>query len=134
MKLRQGHDSCKMYWLTWACHTYCGAAVCGAGGGPCYGYYWTVTLFTSKCYQWWEQSVDIVSICLCLHKRMLCSQSIDCCRLGVYQFLTGFAKTRHYDAFLEIQIFASVSYICLKLCSVVISMLYCKEFSNSKAR
>ena len=46
--------------------------------------------------------MDIVSICSCLHKHMLCSRSIDCCRLGVYQFLTGFAKTRHYDAFLKI--------------------------------
>ena len=49
-------------------------------------------------------------------------------------FVTRFAKTRHNDAFLEIQIFASVSSIYLKLCSVVISMLYCKYFSSYKAR
>ena len=50
------------------------------------------------------------------------------------KIVTRFAKTRHNDAFLEIQIFASVSSIYLKLCSVVISMLYCKYFSSYKAR
>ena len=49
-------------------------------------------------------------------------------------YVTRFAKTRHNDAILEIQIFASVSSIYLKLCSVVISMLYCKYFSSYKAR
>ena len=49
-------------------------------------------------------------------------------------YVTRFAKTRHNDAFLEIQIFASVSSIYLKLCSVVISMLYCKYFSSYKGR
>ena len=52
----------------------------------------------------------------------------------MYIYVTGFAKTQHNDAFLEIQIFASVSSIYLKLCSVVISMLYCKYFSSYKAR
>ena len=42
--------------------------------------------------------------------------------------VTRFAKTRHNDAFVEIQIFASMNSINLKLCSVVISMLYCKHF------
>ena len=49
-------------------------------------------------------------------------------------FVTRFAKTRHNAAFLEIQIFASVSSIYLKLCSVAIPMLYCKYFSSYKAR
>ena len=49
-------------------------------------------------------------------------------------YVTGFAKTRHNDAFLEIEIFASVGSIYLKLCSVVLSMLYCKYFSSYKAR
>ena len=40
-------------------------------------------------------------------------------------------KTRHNDAFMEIQIFASLSSIYLKLCSVVIS---CKHFLSYKAR
>ena len=48
--------------------------------------------------------------------------------------VTRFAKTRHNDAFLEIKIFASMNSIYLKLCSVVISMLYCKYFSRYKAR
>ena len=49
-------------------------------------------------------------------------------------YVTHFAKTRHNDAFLEIQIFASLSSIYLKLCSVAIPMLYCKYFSSYKAR
>ena len=49
-------------------------------------------------------------------------------------YVTRFAKTRHNDAFLEIQIFASVSSIYLKLCSVAIPMLYHKYFSSYKAR
>ena len=49
-------------------------------------------------------------------------------------YVTRFAKTRHNDVFLEIQIFTSMNSINLKLCSVVISMLYCKYFSNYKAR
>ena len=48
--------------------------------------------------------------------------------------VTRFAKTRHNYAFMEIQIFVSVGSIYLKLCSVVISMLYCKYFSGYKAR
>ena len=52
----------------------------------------------------------------------------------VHLFVTQFAKTQHNDAFLEIQIFASVSSIFLKLCSVVIPMLYCKYFLSYKAR
>ena len=48
--------------------------------------------------------------------------------------MTRFAKTRHNDAILEIQIFASVSSIYLKLCSVAIPMLYCKYFSSYEAR
>ena len=44
------------------------------------------------------------------------------------------AKTRHNDTFLEIQIFASVSLIFLKLCSVAIPMLYRKYFLSYKAR
>ena len=51
-----------------------------------------------------------------------------------FKTVTRFAKTRHNDAFLEIQIFVSVSSIYLKLCSVVIPMLYCKYFSSYKAR
>ena len=35
---------------------------------------------------------------------------------------------------LEIQIFASVNSIYLKLCSVAVPMLYCKYFLNDKAR
>ena len=38
-------------------------------------------------------------------------------------------KIRHSNAFLKIQIFASVHSMHLKVCSVVISMLYCKQFS-----
>ena len=49
-------------------------------------------------------------------------------------YVTRFAKTQHNDAFLEIQIFASMNSINLKLCSVVISMLYSKYFSSYKAR
>ena len=49
-------------------------------------------------------------------------------------YVTRFAKTQHNDAFLEIQIFASVSSVYLKLCSVAIPMLYCKYFSSYKAR
>ena len=49
-------------------------------------------------------------------------------------YVTRFAKTQHNDAFLVIQIFASVSSIYLKLCSVAIPMLYCKYFSSDKAR
>ena len=40
--------------------------------------------------------------------------------------MTRFAITRRNDAFLEIQIFASLSSIYLKLCSVAIPMLYCR--------
>ena len=43
----------------------------------------------------------------------------------IYIYVTRFAKTRHNDAFLEFQIFAPVSFMYLKLCSVAISMLYC---------
>ena len=43
----------------------------------------------------------------------------------LYVYVIRFAKTRHNDAFLEFQIFASVSFMYLKLCSVAISMLYC---------
>ena len=39
--------------------------------------------------------------------------------------VTRYAKTRHNDAFLEFQIFVSVSFLYLKLFSVAISMLYC---------
>ena len=49
-------------------------------------------------------------------------------------YVTRFAKTRHNDAFLETQIFASSSSIYLKLCSVAMPMLYCKYFSSYKAR
>ena len=52
----------------------------------------------------------------------------------MHAYVTRFAKIRHNDAFLEIQIFALVSSIYLKLCSVVISMLYCKYLSSYKAR
>ena len=45
-------------------------------------------------------------------------------------YVTRFAKIRHNDAFLEIQIFTSMNSIYLKLCSVVISMVYCKDFSS----
>ena len=48
-------------------------------------------------------------------------------------YVTRFAKTQHNDAFVEIQIFASVSSIYLKLCSVAISVLYCKYFLSYKA-
>ena len=56
------------------------------------------------------------------------------CNNSLQEIVTRFAKTRHNDAFLEIHIFASVSSIYLKLCFVVISMLYCKYFSSYKAR
>ena len=49
-------------------------------------------------------------------------------------YVTQFAKTQHNDVFLEIQIFASVSSIYLKLCSVATPLLYCKYFSSYKAR
>ena len=46
--------------------------------------------------------------------------------LGVFcLYVTRFAKTQHNDAFLEFQIFASVSFMYLKLCSVAILVLYC---------
>ena len=48
-------------------------------------------------------------------------------------YVTRFAKIRH-DTFLEIQIFASVSSIFLKFCSVAISMVYCEYFLSYKAR
>ena len=54
--------------------------------------------------------------------------------IATIPYVTRFAKTRHNDAFLEIQIFASVSSIYLRLCSVAIPMLYCKYFSSYKAR
>ena len=50
------------------------------------------------------------------------------------QYVTRFAKTWHNDAFLEIQSFASVSSIYLKLFSVAIPMLYYKYFSSYKDR
>ena len=43
-------------------------------------------------------------------------------------YVIRFAKTRHNDVFLEIQIVASMSSIYLKLCSVATPMLYCKSF------
>ena len=52
----------------------------------------------------------------------------------IYIYVTRFAKIRHNDAFLAIQIFASMNSMNLKLCSVVIPMLYCKYFSSYKAR
>ena len=51
-----------------------------------------------------------------------------------FKNVTRFAKTQHNDSYLEIQIFASMNSIYLKLCSVVISMLYCKYFLSYKAR
>ena len=42
----------------------------------------------------------------------------------IYIYMTRFAKTQHNDAVLELQIFASVSFMYLKLCSVAISTLY----------
>ena len=41
-------------------------------------------------------------------------------------FVTRSAKTWHNSAFLEIDIFASVCFMYLKLCSVLISSQYCK--------
>ena len=38
----------------------------------------------------------------------------------ISQYVTRSAKTRHNDAFLEIDIFASVCFMYLKLCSVLI--------------
>ena len=52
----------------------------------------------------------------------------------VMTYVTRFAKTRHNDAFLEIQIYTSVSSVYLKLCALAIPMLYCKYFSSYKAR
>ena len=63
-----------------------------------------------------------------------CQTGPDCLKDILPTYVTRFAKTRHNDAFLEIQIFASVSSIYLKLCSVAIAMLYCKYFSSYKAR
>ena len=57
---------------------------------------------------------------------------VFCCANIIY--VTQFAKTQHNDAFLEIQIFASMNSIYLKLCAVVISILYCKYFLRYKAR
>ena len=45
--------------------------------------------------------------------------------LATRLYVTRFAKTRHNDAFLEFQIFTSMSFMYLKLCSVALSMLYC---------
>ena len=64
------------------------------------------------------------------------------CHNRMYKFVTfklhvtRLVKTQHNDAFLDIQIFvqAIASSICLKLCSVVLSMLYCKYVSSYKAR
>ena len=42
--------------------------------------------------------------------------------------MTRFAKIRHNGAFLEIQIFASVSSVYLELCAVALPMLYCNTF------
>ena len=42
--------------------------------------------------------------------------------VAVTVYVTRFVKTRHNDAFLETQIFASMNSIYLNLCSVVISM------------
>ena len=63
------------------------------------------------------------------HLKTLCEGACD-----LTKYVTQFAKTQHNDAFLENQIFASVSSIYLKLCSVAIPMLYCKYFSSYKAR
>ena len=89
-----------------------------------------------------------IARCFFLHTpvQALCSLPISCmcstrmCQVAfeVYRnlasqlltYVTRFAKTRHDDIFLEIQIFALVSSIYLKLCSVAISMLYCKYFSS----
>ena len=50
-------------------------------------------------------------------------------------YVAQFTKTRHNDAYLEIQIFALVSSIYLQwLYSVAIPMLYCEYFSSYKAR
>ena len=49
-------------------------------------------------------------------------------------FVTLFAKTRRNDASSEIQIFAQVSSIYLKLCSVAIPMPYYKYILSYKAR
>ena len=43
-----------------------------------------------------------------------------------HHIVTRSAKTRHNSAFLEIDIFASVCFMYLKLCSVLISSQYCK--------
>ena len=49
------------------------------------------------------------------------------------KYVTRFVKTRHNSTFLNIQIFATINSIYLKLCSVVISML-CKYVLSYKAR
>ena len=54
--------------------------------------------------------------------------------IGYWLYVTRFTKTRHNDAFLKILIFVSVSSIYVKLCFVVMSMLYCKYISSYKAR
>ena len=57
---------------------------------------------------------------------------ITLCQVDSSMYVTRFAKTRHNGAFLEIRIFASINFIYLKLCSVVISMLYCKYFQVTR--
>ena len=71
--------------------------------------------------------------------KLCCQDTVGTTEIALYTYVvrknvTRFAKTRHNDAFLEIQIFASMNSIYLKLCSVVIPMLYCKYFSSYKAR
>ena len=65
----------------------------------------------------------------CMHASMYI-----CMYIHTYAYMTRFAKTRHNDTFLEIQIFASACSIYPKLSSVMISMLYCKQFLRNKAR
>ena len=49
-------------------------------------------------------------------------------------YVTRFTKAQHNDAFFEIQIFTLMSSIYLKLCSIVILILYYKYFSSYKIR
>ena len=63
-----------------------------------------------------------------LLKRYLKLTSLQCV------YVTPFAKTRNNDAFLEIQVFTSVSSVYLKLCSVTIPICITNIFLSYKAR
>ena len=68
---------------------------------------------------WCCRNVSVEQVDILISKNQALASIIPCI------YVTRFAKSRHNDAFLEFQIFASVNFVYLKLCSVAISMLYC---------